>query len=271
MRQSGSGRSKAGRIRTALIALGLAAIGIVIEIAFLRTAWGQRLDASTFGAVVPLREMLGVWADRSRLVLPALAAALASIALIFALVRGRWRSTIAPVVLVVLTLVICTVLKDFVVVRPYFGDFGYPQNTFPSGHTAVTVAALVALYWLLPRPHLLATVPLILLGSATALFQVASYAHRLSDVIGGALLVGLLAVFFVGPIGTLRASRRWLLWTAVLATAVVGALCLMSWEASGYNPSQQWTATAGIALTAGAGVSAALAVAAERPTRQRER
>ena len=251
------------------MAVCLAAAGVAVEIFFVQSASGQRLDASTFGAVVPLRALVGVWADRLRLVLPGLAAAVALVALVAAVVRGRWRSTIAPVALVLLTLAISTGLKDLIVVRPNLGDFGYPQNTFPSGHTAVTVAALVAFYWLLPRPQPLVTIPLTILGSGAALFQVVSYAHRVSDVIAGALLVGVLASLFVGPAGAMRARWRWLFWIAVVLTAAGGALCLMAWESSGYDSIRQWTATAGIALTAGAGVGAAVTASAERPARSR--
>lgn len=270
MTASGESRTtRNGLIRSVLIALGLAGAGVAAEIYFIRSASGQRLDASTFAAVSTLRETVGVWVDWLRLVLPGLAAGLAFIVLAFAVVRGRWRSAIAPICLVILTLVVSTALKDFLVTRPYFGDYGYPQNTFPSGHTAVTVAVLVAFYWLLPRPRPLVTIPLTVLGSTAALFQVASYAHRLSDVIGGALLVGVIAVLLVGPVGDLRARWRWVFWTGVILAAAVGALCLVSWDLSGYAPEQQWVATTGIALTAGASAGAALTAAAERPTQRK--
>jgi membrane-associated phospholipid phosphatase len=270
VRDSSKG-SWTGLIRTIISAAMLLGLGIAVEVFFLTTERGQRFYSSTFGAVVALRELVGVWADRLRVVLPGLAAISALVVLVIAVARGRWRAAIAPAALVLLTLVMSTALKDFVVSRPYLGDFGYAENTFPSGHTAVTVAVLVAFFWLLPRLHPLVAIPLTGFSSTAALFQVASYAHRLSDVIGGALLVAMIAVFLIGPVGALSARLRWGFWIGVVLAAVIGALCLMSWESSGYAYSQQWTATAGIALTAGASAGVAFTIAAERPIGARGR
>ncbi|NTV40257.1 MAG: hypothetical protein HGA51_09960, partial [Demequinaceae bacterium] len=173
----------------------------------------------------------------------------------------------AAAAITALSLIASALLKSLLE-RPLIGDFGYATNTFPSSRAAVTVAALIGSYWLLPdrlrRPVFIA--PLLLLGSLTCLFQVVSYAHRTADVFGGALLAGLIAAIFAGPANALRPGWRRGLWAFVAVAALAGGLCLAKWEASGYATSQQTVATVGILLASAACVAAALAVGAERPS-----
>jgi len=78
--------------------------------------------------------------------------------------------------------------------RPYFGDFAYAHNTFPSGHTAITLAAAIATIWC--RPRWMSRVLVLVLGalvSFVALASVLSFAHRASDSVGGVLLTGALS------------------------------------------------------------------------------
>ncbi|MGO4131798.1 phosphatase PAP2 family protein [Janibacter sp. RAF20_2_2] len=88
--------------------------------------------------------------------------------------------------------------------RPLHGrELGYLTNTFPSTHASATFALLVAVWWLwLPRPVWLPRLLCAAVGVA-ALGNVVGHAHRPSDVLGSALLVGVVA-------NTLRAatSRR---------------------------------------------------------------
>lgn len=88
--------------------------------------------------------------------------------------------------------------------RPLHGrELGYLTNTFPSTHASATLALLVAVWWLCPRRPVWLTRLLCAAAGVAALGNVVGHAHRPSDVLGSALLVG------VGA-NTLRAatSRR---------------------------------------------------------------
>jgi peptidoglycan/LPS O-acetylase OafA/YrhL len=109
-------------------------------------------------------------------------------------------------------------------------------------------------------------VPLIILGTANAVSQVASYAHRPSDVMAGALLAGAVAAWFPGRGTRVSAGWRWGLWIFIVAAAAFATVCLASWQSSGYATAQQMTATTGIALGSAACVTAAMLVGAWRRT-----
>src|SRR5690554_1225108 len=251
--------------RGALLAFGFFSCAVAVFVFFIGTEVGQRLDASSFGAVVWLRAEIGVWAEWLRDILTVVAGVILVALLLVALVRQRLRDATAAGAVAALSLIVSTLLKEFIE-RPFLGEYGYLVNTFPSSRAAVTVGALIGSYWLLRgalrRPLVL--LPLLILGAATGLFQVVSYAHRPSDVLGGALLAGMLAALFIGRGGALHPAWRWALWAFAVATGVLGGFCLSAWEASGYSTPQQPIGTLGILLASAACVTAALAVAAER-------
>jgi membrane-associated phospholipid phosphatase len=182
---------------------------------------------------------------------------------VIALVRRRWRAIAYSAALVVAAWAVSTVLKSVLIERPALGEYGYPWNSFPSGHAAVSIAALVAVLWLLPRPPVLLVVPLALLGGLAAASQVVSYAHRLSDVLAGVLLVGVLTAVGLGRSGRLGRLARSLLWGGVLLAAVAGILLILAWETSGYGSAERWPTTIGIALCSTAAAGAVLIVALE--------
>lgn len=245
--------------RPILLAAAFVAAGIAVEAFFIRTAAGQELDASTFAAVVDLRNALGAWPDRLRLLLPAASAVLVLIGIVLSLARRRWRGVIPAVLLPLIALILSTALKDLLV-RPDLGDNGYRENTFPSGHSAVTIACLIAFLWLIPRGRAAVAIPLALLATAAAGVQVVSYAHRLSDVVGGALLAGAIAACFLQRVGGLRAAGRGVLWGVAAIAGAAGVWQLASWAATG----QQLPGVLGIVLLSGASATAAIAVGAER-------
>jgi membrane-associated phospholipid phosphatase len=246
-------------VRPVVVAVLLLAAGVTVDVLLIRTGPGQELDASTFAAVGAARDALGDAPERLRILLPVASAALLGVAVIVALARRRWRSAIAPVVLPVVALALSTVLKDLLP-RPDLGDHGYSENTFPSGHSAVTVACLIGFLWLLPRARVAVAIPLALLATAAAGFQVISYAHRLSDVIGGALLAGAIAACFLQRVGGLGAAGRAILWPIVALSGGAGAWALTTWMATG----DQQTGLVGILLASGSAATAAIAVGAER-------
>ncbi|HEY2645161.1 MAG TPA: phosphatase PAP2 family protein [Galbitalea sp.] len=253
-------------LRSALASLAFLVAGVGLYLFFLCTVVGQQLDASSFGAVIWLRAALGPLADSFRTILVVASAVLLVVLIVIALLHGRIRDCYIAVAICLITLLASTGLKNYIVYRPNLGENGYPYNTFPSGHESVSIAALIAVYVLLPgslrRPVML--VPLIILGTANAVSQVASYAHRPSDVMAGALLAGAVAAWFPGRTRRIAVGWRWGLWIFIAAAAIFGAVCLASWQSSGYATAQQMTATTGIALGSAACVTAALLVGAWR-------
>lgn len=255
-----------GVLGSALISLAFLVLATGTYLFFVRTSLGQRLDASSFGAVTWLRAPLGSMAGPVRVGLLVIAAILFAVLAIRALLARRLRIVIVAVVICLITLVLASLLKDVVLTRPYLGDFGYRYNTFPSGHEAVTTAALVGSFLMIPAMQRRAVVllPLLILGSASGLAQVVAYAHRPSDVFAGALLAGAVAAWFPGRSGSI--GVRWLsgLWIYALLAAAAGALALASWQASGYATALQVAASVGIGLCASACVCAALIVGTRR-------
>lgn len=257
--------------RPVVLSLSFLAASLAVYLLLIRTETGQHFDASTFGAVIWVREAIGPWSEILRDALTVVAGGILLLLLIIALVKQRLQDATAAAAVAALSLIVSTVLKS-VIDRPFLGEFGYLVNTFPSSRAAATVGALIGVYWLLRgrfrQPVLLL---LLALGASAGLFQVVSYAHRLSDALGGALLAGLIAALFVGRGGGLSVAWRWVLWSLTVVMAVVGALCLSTWEGSGYETSQQVTGTVGILLAVAACVMAGLIVGAERPMRSATR
>jgi hypothetical protein len=256
-------------VRSVLVSLVFLALGIAVYVFFVATAQGQLLDASSFGAVSWLRLGGGGWASALRTVLLVVSGALFVVLLVIALVQRRVREAGVALVICVIALLLSGGLKQFVVARPDLGNFGYSYNTFPSGHETITVASLVGAYLLLPeksrRPAIV--LPFLVLGTASGAFQVIAYAHRPSDVIGAALLVGAVAAWIPGRAEGIGARWRWTLWVVVGIAAIVGTLCLVGWQTHDFSTSLQVVGTIGIVLATAAAVGGALIVGAERSTR----
>ena len=105
------------------------------------------------------------------------------------------------------------------------------------------------------------------IASVVGTAQVATFAHRYSDVIASALLVGVLAALWPmsrRPIHPL-AVAAWAI--AGAAATAVGTWLVIDWDARGYPPSTQVATCVGIAA-AMAG-SAALALVAGTVTARR--
>lgn len=246
-----------------LLALPIGALAVVVGLFFLGTETGQRLDASTFGAVVALREEHGPWTDRIRMLSTAGVATLFLLAVIVALVSRAWRAVVVVIGAVLLVLLVSTVLRDFVIVRPYLGEYGYLDNTFPSGHAAVAVAALSTIPVLVPRVPTVVVAILAAVGGATGLAQVVSYAHRASDVFAGALLAALVVALVADPTARRRGAVPIVLGVCAALAVLGGGALLASWELGGYAPELGTGAAAGIGLGV-AGVTAAASAVAMR-------
>lgn len=187
---------------------------------------GQALDAPTLGSFAwsgPIGEIVG----EARTPLTVALCAGAAAAIVYAVIGGRYRAAAAATAALSATYVLNTLLRDVVLRRPDYGEeFGYSTNTFPSGHTALAVAGAAVILALLPMGRVSPRV-VGMIGFAAILVavgSVASYAHRGSDVLGGALLAGTLVcgIPSASTLAPLRLTdRRWVSLAAVIVGAVV--------------------------------------------------
>ncbi|UOX92846.1 phosphatase PAP2 family protein [Amycolatopsis sp. FBCC-B4732] len=111
---------------------------------------------------------------------------------VLSLLRRRLALGVTALVLLAAPLVVAQLLKLYVLDRPSTGDrFGVAShNSFPSGHVSAAMAMLVALAIVLPRRFRLPA--LVAGGVGVAWVSAAAVAlgwHRLSDTVGGCLLV----------------------------------------------------------------------------------
>lgn len=157
------------------------------------TPSGQAWDAASLGVFAGFGEHSWMSEGGVRDDLTLIVLALALVAAIEGAWRRRWRRVVAAAGLVAATAVAGRVLKD-VLPRPSLGEYGYAYQTFPSGHAAVCLAAVIAIVWLGPswmRPFV--RVLLGVVAFLVALWSLLSHAHRASDVVAGVLLTGVLA------------------------------------------------------------------------------
>ncbi|MGW4490256.1 phosphatase PAP2 family protein [Amycolatopsis sp. NPDC004368] len=184
------------RARTVLLvasAVGCAVAFLVAYLLFVRTAAGQEAEN---GVVRSAQDNLGStvdWAAPLRDVdLVVLLGAVAVLVVTLALVRRRFALGVTALVLLVAPLVAAQLLKTYVLDRPgsHHGYAVASHNSFPSGHVSAATAVLFALAVVLParmRTWVLAVGSLGVAWVAAA--TVALGWHRLSDTVGGCLLV----------------------------------------------------------------------------------
>jgi hypothetical protein len=204
------------------------------------TVQGQRWDAESLAAFSVLRSSPWSALYGFRDWMPFFLLAVVGLACVDAMVRRRWLAVGLTVVLVGLTAAISVTSKEGLLPRPELGVHTYGQNTFPSGHTAVCLATVVAVIWLGPRwarPIVVGVMSV--LAAATAFVSLISLAHRGSDIIGGALLVGVFsfAILAITPLRRAKASHRFV-WSMVglcaLGVAVLVGLLGASPDAIGF-------------------------------------
>ena len=182
-----AGVRSAVRLVAFAVALLLTYVGLIVSPA------GQDLDSSSFGTVgvpSPVFNLANLYRETAPIALIAVCAWFG----IRALIKRRIAMTAAAAAIVVMSVLICEVLK-LVLPRPDLGAFGYRANTFPSGHVALALSSVLALTVLAPpvrgRRPLIVVAAFLAVGVSWA--SVVSLAHRPSDVIGGALVVGFVA------------------------------------------------------------------------------
>lgn len=192
-----------------LVVAGVFALAFVLLYLWaVRTEGGQWLDIQLFAKAQSSNGLVVESAGLVRRGLPlALAVAYVAVAGV-ALLRGRLRHGLVTAVMIVLSAGAARGLRDVALDRPYLGEHGYVENTFPSGHVTVSAALAVALVMLAPsryRRGASALVGLVLVGACMA--SVLGHAHRPSDVLGAVLLVGAFASLVLTT-GFVRADER---------------------------------------------------------------
>jgi membrane-associated phospholipid phosphatase len=196
--------------------LGLTAV----YVALILFPSGQQLDSSFFGpSAMPAQFVHFV--NLYRVDVPvALMMACGGFG-VFALVRKRFVGVVRALAIGGLSVLIAEALKN-ALPRPDFGVKGYSQNTFPSGHVAVAVSAVVALAILMPpnRWRHLLLIFASLLAALVPWASVVSFAHRPSDVMGGSLVVEIVASFVIWRGHSIAGRHRW-----VLIVLFCGAVC----------------------------------------------
>jgi membrane-associated phospholipid phosphatase len=170
---------------------------------------GQEVDREGFLVAYRLGSPWTTVAEDLRVALPVIGAVILAPLSATALRSGRGL-TVARVGTLVLAAPVAARALRTVLDRPWLGVYGMPENTYPSGHVALTAAVAVGIVALLPRsvprlPALTAAAGVTLAAAAAA---VVSRAHRPADAVGALLLVAALGAASHCAAVLARALRR---------------------------------------------------------------
>ena len=239
--------------------LASVAVFILIYVWAVTTTHGQEFDGSTLALGSQWREQWGEQSlARTADLAPWVLVVPAALLLAVTALRGRWKIALIAAALPVAIYAIATLLHDYVLPRPYLGDFGYEINTLPSERLAVAVACCAVMTWLAPRFAARAVlVPILALAAgAVGALEVAAFSSRFADVVACAPLVGVLAAWWL-PTGAPRSRVLTIAW-AVLAAALgtVGAVLMVQWAGADYDPAAMMPGLIGTALCVAAGGTA---------------
>ncbi|MFG1642982.1 phosphatase PAP2 family protein [Amycolatopsis sp. NPDC049252] len=245
--------------RTAVLVAGAAGFALAFVAAYLlfvRTEAGRGVEngvvhsAQSAGATV-------AWAAPLRdLDLVVALGGVAVLLVVISLVRRRFALGVTALVLLAAPLVVAQLLKLYVLDRPLTGDrFGVAShNSFPSGHVSAAMAVLVALAIVLPRRFR----PQVLLAGGLGVAWVSAAAvalgwHRLSDTVGGCLLVAAVTCAGAAVVSARRPDGD----RVPLVPVLIGLSAPLALVLAGYAVLA--TATSGAAQFVAAMVMAALA------------
>ncbi|MDT7805793.1 MAG: hypothetical protein QOI78_9226 [Actinomycetota bacterium] len=248
--------------RTAVLvaaAAGFALAFVAAYLLFVRTEAGRGVEngvvrsAQSAGATV-------AWAAPLRdLDLVVALGGVAVLLVVISLVRRRFALGVTALVLLAAPLVVAQLLKLYVLDRPLTGDrFGVAShNSFPSGHVSAAMAVLVALAIVLPRRFR----PRVLVAGGLGVAWVSAAAvalgwHRLSDTVGGCLLVAAVTCAGAAVVSARRPDGD----RVPLVPVLIGLSAPLALVLAGYAVLA--TATSGAAQFVAAMVMAALAAMA---------
>lgn len=249
-------------VQTPLIhRLGMSAASLLVAASIyvwaVLTATGQAVDASSLALGASLR---AEWGEpelaRAADIAPWVIILPTAVALAICALRGRWGLAFTTAALPVVTYAVATLLHDYLLPRPFLGDFGYDINTLPSERLAVAIACCAVLLWLVPKRVPLA-VSVVLLASTAGIvgvLEVAAFSSRFADVVVCAPLVAALAAWWL-PSGAARSTRgRWVGVIATVALAGASATLMTLWWRSDYDPAAMPLGLLATGLGVGAGV-----------------
>lgn len=170
----------------------LISFGLLFLVAVM-TPTGQAIDIRSFGSFdwmgPPALDILGGARSASLVTLAVLSVSVVAIALR----RGQLMDAATASAGVGVVLVVTTYTRDDLFARPFFGDFGYLQNSFPSRHVAVSMSLCILVVALFPRRarcNRIIVSGLVAVAVVASIASVSTMAHRGSDVVGGLLLAG---------------------------------------------------------------------------------
>jgi hypothetical protein len=179
--------------RRLLASIGCGFLFVGLYLVAVRTAAGQDMDDRAFELVYSLAPpgtvALMTWFARGFVIV--LLAALVLLLTLAAAHRHAWRSVAVALIIVGLTVLTTTFLRDDLLTRPSVREETFPENSLPSTHVSVACALVVAAVVLWPprRPWWLVNAACLVVLLA-ALGNVLAQAHRVSDVVASVLLVG---------------------------------------------------------------------------------
>ncbi|MEV6825904.1 phosphatase PAP2 family protein [Amycolatopsis sp. NPDC051102] len=206
--------------RTAVLAASAAGFALAFVAAYLlfvRTQAGRGVEngvvhsaqSTTVEWAAPLRE-----AD-----LVVVLGGVAVLLVVIALARRRFALGVTALLLLAAPLMVAQLLKLYVLDRPSTDDrLGVAShNSFPSGHVSAAMAVLVALAIVLPRR--VRSTALVTGGFGVAWVSAAAVAlgwHRLSDTVGGCLLVAAVTCAGAAVVSARRPDGDRVPWIPVL-------------------------------------------------------
>ncbi|HKN51882.1 MAG TPA: phosphatase PAP2 family protein [Amycolatopsis sp.] len=184
--------------RTAVLIANAAGFGLAFVasyLLFVRTDAGRGVENGVVHSAQSMSTM--DWALPLRQVdLVVVLGAVAVLLVVVALVRRRFAVGVSALLLLAAPLLVAQILKLYVLDRPETAErLGVAShNSFPSGHVSAAMAVLLAMAVVLPRK---ARMPALVIGGFGVAWVAASTValgwHRLSDTMGGCLLVAAVA------------------------------------------------------------------------------
>lgn len=216
--------------RSVLWGLCFAVAFVVLYVLAVLTPDGQQIDARSLGQFLWGGVIVESVFPALRVVIPAVLALTAVVIGGIALVRRQWVDVAVTAGCALLLIVASGPVRDDILVRPYLGDFAYLANSFPSRHIVVglSLGMVSVRLWPWRSRDRIARSVIIALVALLAEVSVVTFAHRVSDVIGAALFVGVLApVVARGRVPRLRrviGEKAVALWLLIAAAVVSGSL-----------------------------------------------